>query len=266
MRAARMWTAVASILALAGAAQAAPSVEIREAAARVVVVPEARSDVEVVIARANPALPLSIRKEDGRVVVSGDLGGRLRWLGFGFGMWCGGSGHHDRVRVHGRWMDVDALPQVIVRTPLDAEVAAVGVVFGAVGRSDSLILSNTGCGDWTVANVKGPLTVNEAGSGDVRAGSTGGLPVHSAGSGAIYAQAVTGPMDVKIAGSGDVVASSLTGPLDVFTAGSGDVRIAAGEISTMAVHIAGSGDVRVGRVMGPVSRHVMGSGSVEIGD
>jgi hypothetical protein len=284
MRAARILTAVAAMLATAGAAQAAPGVVIKNAAVRVVVIPEARGDVEAVVARADPALPLSIRKEGDRVIVDGGLGSRMRWFGPGVGPRCGRSANHDRVRVDGRWWDVDALPQVIVRAPLDAEVGARGAVFGSVGRSDSLTLSNAGCGDWTVANVKGALKINDAGSGDVRAGAAGALTVHSAGSGDVSARSAAGPVEIKIAGSGDTAVGQANGSLDVSIAGSGDVHVTGGQVSTMTVQIAGSGDVdlggsaqsldvsiagsgdvRVGQVSGPVHRRVMGSGSVQIG-
>lgn len=285
MRAAMILAAAASTLAMAGAAQAEPSVVIRNAAVRVVVIPEARKDVQVIVAQSNGALPLRTWREGDRVIVDGGVGGRMRWLALGFGLGCSGRGGHVRVHVPRiGWLDGDALPRLVVRAPLNAEVAAEGAVFGSVGRSDSLTLSNAGCGDWTVANVRGPLTVNEAGSGDVRAGASGGLTVHSAGSGDVSARSVAGPMEASIAGSGDVIVARLTGALEVSIAGSGSVQIANGEVSTMTVHIAGSGgvdvagtarsldasiagsgDVRVGQVLGPVSRHIMGSGSIDIG-
>ncbi len=287
MRAATILTTVVSTLALAGAAQAAPSVLIKNAAVRVVVIPEARKDVQVAVVGPNPDMPpLEIRRDGDQVIVDGGLGVRMHWFGPGFGPRCSSRGGHARVHVFRRgWLGVNALPQVVVRTPLDAIVAARGAVFGAVGRSDSLLLTTAGCGDWTVANVKGPLKINDAGSGDVRAGASGGLTVQSAGSGDVTARAVSGPVMARIAGSGDVQVASVSGALDVSIAGSGDVNVQGGEASSMTVHIAGSGDVdfggaarsldasvagsgdvRVGRMLGPVRKHIMGSGSVEIGD
>ncbi|MEI9964942.1 MAG: hypothetical protein WDM92_09745 [Caulobacteraceae bacterium] len=83
----------------------------------------------------------------------------------------------------------DDLPQIVVRTPMDAHVEAGPAVFGSIGRADSVELSNAGCGDWTVANVGGALKINTAGSGDTHAGDAGSLVVHVAGSGDVSARA-----------------------------------------------------------------------------
>jgi len=290
MRAAPILAIAASILAMAGAARAAPSVSIEDAAARVVVIPEARQDVQVTITRTNRDMPLYVSREGDRTIVSGGREGHRRWLGFWFGGWGWGpwcSGRDGGVRIHlrhRRWTDLQNLPEVVVRAPMDARVSASGAVFGSVGRSDSLTLSNAGCGDWTVANVKGALEVNDAGSGDVRAGAVGALTVHSAGSGDVSARSAVGPVEIRISGSSDASIGQVNGSLDVAISGSGDVRVAGGDVSTMIVRISGSGgvdfggsahdvdaaisgsgNVRVGKALGPVRQHVSGSGNVEIG-
>src|SRR6202030_3663345 len=62
----------------ASAAQAAPAVEIRNAVVRVVVSPEARSDISIDVVRANPRLPLRIWRYAGRTYVDGGLAHRIR--------------------------------------------------------------------------------------------------------------------------------------------------------------------------------------------
>lgn len=262
----------------AGAAQAAPpSVEIKDAVVRVTVIPEARSDVKVEILSNHAQLPLQVRAQGGRVTIDGGLDRKIRH--------CEGEGAGASVSVAGVGAVAYAnMPQIVIRAPRDVDLDSGGAVFGAIGKSDNLRLSNAGCGDWTVANVAGELTLNQAGSGDTHVGSVGRANLRVAGSGDIKTQAVKGPMSVNMAGSGDVWTASLDGALDVKIAGSGDVKIAGGRVGAMAVsvagsggvdvngraeslkaRIAGSGDVKVKAVSGAVSKAVLGSGDVIIG-
>lgn len=272
--------AAISSLALAGwanAAGAAPSVEVKDAVARVTVIPEARSDIKVEMLTTNPSLPIEVRAMGDRVIVDGRLGHRIR------------SCHTDngKPKVHVAdlgeiaWAD---MPQIVIRTPRDVNVGAGGAVYGSVGKSDTLDLSNAGCGDWVVANVTGRMKLNVAGSGDTHTGSAGEAHLRIAGSGDVRSQAIGGALDVDVAGSGNVTATSVAGPMDVKVAGSGDVKVAAGHVPSLTVaiagsgnvvldgvadtlkaRIAGSGDVRVKQVTGSVSKMVLGSGSVTIG-
>lgn len=272
--------AVAAISAgavLPEAAQAA-SVEVKDAVARVTVVPEDRSDIKVEVVRANSRLPIQVRSLGGKTIVDGDLDGRNR-------IHCRSSGERSSVEVreigHVDWAD---FPQIVIHTPRDVDVEADGAVFGSVGRSNSLKLGNAGCGDWTIANVAGEARVSQAGSGDTRMGSTGTLKVNVAGSGDITAADVKGGLNINIAGSGSAAVRSVNGPLDVSIAGSGDVVVAGGRATTMKVsvagsgdvefkgvadslkaRIAGSGDVHADKVNGDISKMIMGSGSVRVG-
>ena len=279
MRMSLLIAAAAATALSAGAASAAStaSVEVRDAVARVTVIPENRSDVQVEIVAANPRLGLQVRTSGGRTIIDGGLERRIRD--------CHGSGENRMVRVRGEgdfaWREI---PQVVIHTPRDVDIDAGGAVWGAVGRAASVRLGNAGCGDWTVANVEGPLRVSLAGSGDTRAGSAGAANIRVAGSGDTTLGDVRGGLAVDVAGSGDVTAASVSGPLDVHIAGSGDVKVASGHASSMAVivmgsgdvsfggvadtlraRIAGSGDVRARQVTGPVSKTIMGSGGVTVG-
>jgi hypothetical protein len=263
-------------LAVAGGASAA-SVEVKDAVARVTVIPEDRADVKVEIVQANPKLPLRVRTLMGRTTVDGGLGRRIRG--------CHGAG--DQAVVHVRGVGDVALrdmPRVVIRTPRDVDLDAGGAVWGAVGRSASVKLGNAGCGDWTIGNVAGVLQITQAGSGDTRTGSAARAKFRVAGSGDVTAADIKGPLTVDIAGSGDVVAASVAGPLEVHVAGSGDVRVAGGRATVMNVAVAGSGDVIFGgvadslkarvagsgdvharQVIGQISKSVMGSGGVTVG-
>ena len=278
----RLLAAVAiSSLALSGVALAdaanAASVEVKDAVARVTVIPEARSDIKVEMLTTNPSLPLEVRQMGDRVIVDGRLGHRIRS--------CHSDNGTPKVHVAGvgevAWAD---MPQIVIRTPKDVNVGAGGAVYGSVGKSDNLDLSNAGCGDWVVANVAGKMKLNVAGSGDTHTGSAGETRVRIAGSGDVRSQAIAGGLEVDVAGSGDVTTASVSGPLDVKVAGSGDVKIGGGHVPSMKVsiagsgnvvldgiadtldaRIAGSGDVRVKQVTGSVSKAVLGSGGVTIG-
>jgi hypothetical protein len=277
MRTLLMLTATAAALFAAGAASAA-SVEVKDAVARVTVIPESRSDIKVEIVQTNPRLPIEVRTFAGQTIVDGGLRRRIHD--------CHGNGENVSVRVRGvgdvAWRE---MPQIVIHTPRDVDVDAGGAVWGSVGRSASVRLGNAGCGDWTVANVEGAMRISQAGSGDTHAGSAGSAKVRVAGSGDTMVGDIKGALDVDIAGSGDVTVASIEGPMEVHIAGSGDVKVASGHATTMGVfvagsgnvsfggvaetlraRIAGSGDVRAKQVTGSVSKTVMGSGGVTIGN
>lgn len=276
MRLSMSLLAASAVLAAAGAANAA-EVEVRDAVARVTVIPENRSDIKVEIIAPNARLPLEVRTRGDQTIIDGDLDRKIRN--------CSGSGENRSVEVRGvgdvAWRE---MPQIVIRTPRDARVEAGGAVFGAVGRSGSLTLSNAGCGDWTVANVEGAMKIRQAGSGDTRTGSAGQASIRVAGSGDVATAEVRGGLDIDIAGSGSVATRSVEGPLSVSIAGSGDVSVGGGRATTMSVsiagsgdvdfrgtadslkaRIAGSGDVRAREVKGEVSKSIMGSGNVTVG-
>jgi hypothetical protein len=278
MRALLILAAGAAALGFAGAAAAAPSVKIKDAVVRVVVIPEARADVKVEFLTTNKSLPLTIRQNGAETIVDGDL--RMNKI-----HGCNSMMGKTTIKVRGvgevKWDDI---PQIVVRTPLNVEVGGAGAVFGSVGRSDSLELANAGCGDWTVANVKGKLEVSQAGSGDTNVGTAGSAEISIAGSGSVKTQEVAGDYEVSIAGSGDAGAASVGGKVEVNIAGSGDVAIGGGrsrslevsvmgsgdvshngEVGDVEVSVAGSGDVRVAKATGSVRKSVAGSGDVYIG-
>ncbi len=269
-------TASAAIL-VAGFASAAPGVQIRGAAARVIVIPEARRDVAVTIVRAVRKLPLKVRTFNGTVFINGDIGHRSH-----------GCLTANGLRTVGIWgrgaVAYKDLPQIVIRTPMDVRISAGEAVFGDVGRSHSLDLTNQGCGAWTIANVAERLRVDQAGSGDARAGDAGTAELSVAGSGNVSIQTIRGGGTAVSSGSGDITVASLSGPLDARIAGSGDIRVLAGRISHMTASVAGSGDVsfggtaqslnasiagsggvRVARVNGSVTKQVFGSGEVRVG-
>ncbi|WP_066684364.1 GIN domain-containing protein [Caulobacter sp. CCH9-E1] len=278
MRAMTTLAVLAAAISAAGVAQAEPSVKIKDAVARVVIIPENRSDVKVEFLTTNASLPLTVRNEGDKVVVDGDL--RMSRING-----CNSRNGKTSVRVRGVGeVAYENIPQVAIRTPMDVRVGAGGAVFGDIGRSDSVELGNAGCGNWTIANTRGKLEVSQAGSGDTRTGSASSAEISIAGSGDVSTQAIAGDLEANIAGSGDVSAASIGGKLEGNIAGSGDIMVAGGrsravEVSVMGsgdvtfkgeadqveVSVMGSGDVRIAKVNGPIKKHVAGSGDVIIG-
>jgi len=268
---------VAAAALLGATAAQAASVEFKDAVARVVVIPEDRADVKVEFLTTNPGLPLTVRAEGDKTIISGDLvRNAIRN--------CRTMNGETSVTVRGKSYGWDALPQVVVRVPMAARVAGGGAVYGSVGRSDSLELSNAGCGDWTVGNVTGELKINQAGSGDTTVGTAGAVSINIAGSGNVATAAISGDLTVNIAGSGDVQAASVSGAISANIMGSGDINVRGGDVGavdvsiagsgdvtvmgpaeSLSARIAGSGDVRVLRVSGAVSKKVAGSGEVIVG-
>ena len=281
----------AAVSALGLAAVAAPAsaadVEIRHAVARVVIIPEDRSDIAVEIESGRANLPaLTVRRRGGEVRIDGELGRNAinQCSDERDGARQPGEGASVEVRGRGLINLADA-PLVVVRTPRDVDVSAGDGVFGSVGRGASSIeLGSGGCGAWTVASTDGQMKLAVGGSGSIRAGSSGELRAAVGGSGSVVAGA-TGRLDAAIGGSGDITVASVRGSeAKVAIGGAGDVVVRDGDVSNVRVaiggsgnvryggrtrdlnvSIAGSGDVRVREATGEVKRAIVGSGEVTIG-
>ncbi len=274
----RLWQilGVAGTL-LAGRAAAEPSLEIRGAAARVTVIAESRRDIAISVTRSNIRLPLRVRTLGDRVYLTGDVGRQVHG--------CRGSGGAAVVSIRGRGaIPLEQLPVILVRTPLVVRLIAGEAVFGEIGRSLSVDFTNQGCGDWSVADVRGRLRLNQAGAGDTRSGAAGSSDLNVAGSGGISTGDIRGAVTAVSSGSGAIQILAAHGSVDARVAGPGDIRVGGGAVTDMTVSIAGSGvvslhgtarslhasiagsgDVNVDRVTGTVTKQVFGSGVVRVG-
>ena len=277
--------ALAASAAFASSAQAG-EVEIRNAVARVVVIPEDRSDIQVTVDQGSSGLPaIEVRRRGDDVFIEGGLRRRIRDCrsdAFVADPTQMPSGVTVDVRDHGR-VEMAQAPLIVIRTPLDVNVDAEGAVWGAVGRADSVELGAGGCGDWSVGNVRGTLSVAIGGSGDVRTGTAQALEAAIGGSGDVRTGAVTSA-ELAIGGSGDITVASVDGSTDIAIGGSGEVTINGGRAPAMDIAIggsgtvifngeagdvdatiAGAGDIRIARVTGRVERTILGSGDIRIG-
>ena len=268
---------IAATSALGLSAHGAVRLEIRGAAAHVVVIPEARADIVVTVIKASRELPVRVSRAGGVTYIDGNVAHRVR----GCPMLAGALGA--RIRGLGN-VEAASLPSLVVRTPMEVRVVAGDAVSGAVGRAVSVDLENRGCGAWTLANVRGRLRFSQVGSGDDRVGRAGAADLNVAGGGSIAARSVIGALTAVSSGEGAIMVDSLVGPMiarvagsggvvvrtgsapqaNVSVAGSGAVRFG-GEAGSVSASVTGSGHVSVARARGPVSRHVFGAGEVEVG-
>lgn len=266
-------SAALALTAFAGAAQAkGPEVEIKNAVARVVVIPEDRADIAVEVVNGSRAdLPrITIERVGGKVKLDGGLGrGRIRGCNSRGEAASTGSNPLDalgnttvKVRDIGD-VNMRETPIITIRTPRDVDVQAGGAVFGWIGRANSVDMGNAGCGDWTIGAVTGKVEISQAGSGDTRAATSGQLSVNIAGSGDVHAGA-TGALEAAIAGSGDITVAAVRGPVEASIAGSGGVTVNGGNATTVEANIAGSGDVNINAPAGAVNVSIMGSGDVSV--
>lgn len=261
----------AALAAGSAAAMDGPSAKIEHAVARVVVIVEDRADIGVEIEQGTSGLPaVQVRRRGDDVIINGGLKGGL----FGNsairncqsgpdGARQPGEGASVEVRRVGTVRLADA-PLIVIRTPRAVEVDVNnGAVFGAVGRDASSIeLNNGGCGDWTVANTEGTMSLSIMGSGDMRAGTSSRLEANIMGSGDIQAGA-TGGLEANVMGSGDISAARVDGPVEANIMGSGDINIP-GTVTSIEANIMGSGDITVGGATGSVTQSIMGSGNIVI--
>lgn len=272
------WMALAAGAALVGGSAQAASVEIRQAVARVTVVPEDRDNISVEVTRPNPDLPLGIEVRGDRTIVDGGLGRKIRN--------CHGEGERASVSVRGvgkvGW---DEMPQVVIRTPRAVSITTSGAVQGAIGRSSGLELHNSGCSNWTIADVAGDALIHESGAGSVRMGASEHLAVRLSGAANIHAVQAREGLDAQLSGAGDVRVDRVSGPMEARVSGVGHVKVADGAASTLdasvsglggvdfggsaevlRASISGMGSIRVKAVSGPVSKSVSGLGHVTVGE
>ena len=248
--------ASAALLAMAGAAQAA-SVEVRDAVVRVTVVPEDRNDVKVEFLTTNPKLPLEVRTQGGATVIDGGLNHRIAS--------CHGPADHPSAWVHGvGHLDSAAIPQVVIHTPRAVNLSSSGVVYGSIGRSGSLDLQDSGCSDWTIADVAGDATVRESGKGELRMGATGRMDLHLSGAANIHAVRVRQSLNAMLSGAGGVRIEQLDGQMDAHVSGAGRIHVEGGHASAVHASVSGIGGVDFGGVADTLDAQISGLGSVRV--
>lgn len=227
--------------------------KIRHSAAMITITPEDRNDISVEIDNPGTVPMPSVSTDDGAVVIEGHLRGRISS--------CRDEGVN--VRGYGS-LSREQMPRITVHVPRNLELAVSGANQTSIGATQTLNADLSGCGDTTIADVAGALSIDASGSGDVTAGAAQSLEVDLAGSGEVSVGAVANGADLDIAGSGEVTIASLGGDLDADAAGSGTVRVNGGSIGTATIELAGSGDVDITAPIHSLEVDIVGSGDVKV--
>ena len=247
---------LAAAAALTGGAAQAATVELKDIVARVRIVPEDRADVKVEVVRAHDKLPLKVAVIGDRTVIDGGLGHRIR-----------GCGDDDgRVRVRDvRGVDWDQAPEVVIRTPRAVDVRSSGAVYGEIGPSASLRLSESGCSRWRVADVAGEARVSQSGAGSLDLAETGRLDVDLSGAANIHAGRVRNGLDADLSGAGGLRIDEASGAVRADVSGIGKVEVRHGRATTMRARVSGIGGVEYGGVADSLDASVSGIGGVRVG-
>jgi hypothetical protein len=257
----------------------ASSITVRHALAVLRVSPEDRGDVMVQITNPGRLATPTMTMDGSQLVIDG-----------GVRDWdvrdCTNRGDTVSARVSGIVeVSSDEVPVITVRTPRAVRLSAGSAVRSLISNASSADLHLAGCGETTIGNVDGPLSLALAGSGNASAGRAEQAALKISGSGDLQVGAVEHDVHASIAGSGSIDVGSMAGALTSHIAGSGDIKVHGGTVSNADVsiagsggvdvnapvedvdaHISGSGDVRVASVSGAVHKHIAGSGEVRVGN
>lgn len=256
----------------------AHELQLRDLAAIVRVIPEARADIAVSISNPGPLAAPDVRVSGDRLIIDGGVRQIQSCRALENG------GFEVQVRRRGR-LQTAQLPTIQVRMPREAVISAGGAVRLSVGQSERLRARLSGCGEAEIEGVAGLAEISVAGSQDVRLYEAQRAQIAVAGAGDVVLGAVRDGLTVSIAGAGDVTAAHADGPTSIVIQGAGDVTIRAGRADPLSVTVAGAGDVlhlgvatrlnvtvvgagdvRVNRVEGEINRRVIGSGDVVVSE
>ncbi len=236
---------------------AGEALRIRNLAAIVTITPEDRTDYVIEIDNNAGQLPMpTVSADEGRVVIDGQLRGRVRDCG---------DGGNTSVRGYGDGeFAANELPRITIRAPRTLRIDRSGAGVTEIGATQTLDLDISGCSTTNAGDVTGELTMDVAGSGSVNAGAAQSLDADIAGSADVVVGAVANGASIDIAGSGSVTLASLTGELTSDGAGSGSVNVRGGAITTANIDLAGSGDVDIAATVQALEVSIVGSGGVNV--
>ncbi|MEL6359653.1 MAG: DUF2807 domain-containing protein [Pseudomonadota bacterium] len=233
----------------------------------------ASSDITALIKDGDSDYPLTMREENGALVIAGEprsknfkLWKKLGRNGFGRNAFDEFLADYPAIQIvapSGVDVSFDEVIGTAKGGDLGRLVVEEGTIEGNFGDLLSADIEIDGMGDMEVGRIQEDLTVKIGGSGNLEALSSGPAKLTIGGSGDIAIGQVNGPSDVSIGGSGDVQLADVKGPFVAKINGSGDIT--AGNIEGGAiVSISGSGDIIIGQIDGPSSVRISGGGDVDI--
>lgn len=252
---------IVGLAAAAPAAASAAELVVDGAMARVVVIPEARSDllVDVVQAR-DPALTVQVQRSADRVRLASNLVART----------CTGDSRGPegwrRMRVrftNGRWANMADAPVITIRAPRDLVVSGRGPVSGEIGALRNLNIRYTGCGTWRAGDVAGRFEAAASDGAAIRARNIGSglLRAHSGGAVAID---TSRDLDVRASDGGAVSVDTASGRTRVAANGGGAVSIRGGRARQLDIDADGGAAVSYGGHAGAVNASADGGAVVSI--
>lgn len=239
---------------LAPQAYAGEELRLEYLAAVVTITPEDRTDFLIEISSPGGTPMPTVAAEDGRVLVDGQLRGRIS-----------GCGDDGGVSLRGyENVTADQLPRISIRAPRNLRVERTGAGTTEIGATESLNFEIAGCGDATLGDVTGELRLEAAGAGDIAAGAARRVEADVAGAGDISVGVIGEGADVDMAGAGTFTMASLTGDFSLSSAGAGDVVISGGALTRADLDLAGAGNVRIAAPVADLKVQIVGVSDVEV--
>lgn len=247
------------VIATASPANAlmATELELRNMAARVVIVPDSgRSDIDLKVAYGSASVPkIMVRTSGDSLIADGGLKAKtIRCVN-------GRDGEVTFSGMSSTKVPVKDLPVIYVKMPPDVVISSNGGVYGEMGMAQRLDLSVAGCGTWHAGHVTETADISIGGSGDVTIGDARSASIAIGGSGTVRTGNLS-KLEAAIGGNGDITVLRLNGPGEVAIAGSGNVKIVDGAAPKLELNIAGSGKLHYGGVVKDVDISIVGSGNV----
>ncbi|MGD9980380.1 MAG: DUF2807 domain-containing protein [Hyphomonadaceae bacterium] len=256
----------------------ANSVQLRDVAAFVRVIPENRADVAVGFVNEGALRAPEYRVSRRRLIVDGKLRRQIRSCR------VSGAEAFEVQTTRNGTLSGSELPVIELRVPQNAVVAASGAVRMHVAPAQSATIRLDGCGDADIVRVENEAEIAVNGAQDVRLYEAGSATIALAGAGDITVGAVREGLTLSVAGAGDFDGARIDGATTIVIQGAGDVEIRDGRATNLSVAIygggdvthngsaqsldaviLGGGDVHVRRVDGNVNRRVLGGGEVTVG-
>lgn len=215
------------------------TLNFEQSAARVLVIPENRPDIAAAFENPGDSSAFQVARRGADVAVTGG------------------------VKASGCASSAEGLPTIILRTPLSVEIRAEGAVVGAVSGAESLILTQDGCGAWTLTGASQDLWLAQQGPGQIAVAKAGRVRAAVDGSGEITVRHAEGGLDGFIHGEGRIRAGQVDAQLDADVRGRGRIEIESGFVGRARAFVQGRGLIRDRGAIGGLTAHTRHGGTIQ---
>lgn len=236
---------------------AGENLRIRHIAAIVTITPEDRTDYAVEIDNSAGQLPMpTVASDDGRVLIDGQLRGRVRDCRRDGGAGVRGYGDEE--------FDASELPRITIRAPRAVNLDRTGAGSTEIGPSQSAYIDLAGCADLTLGDVQEALELDVSGASTVTAGAARSLNADLTGAGELNIGAIAQGAEFDVSGAGNVTIASLTGDFTLDSTGASNFRINSGSIGTAQIDMTGTGSLDIAAPVHTLNAEIMGVGHVDV--